>query len=357
MKKFIAVILALALAASFAACGGRNHFKADIFINNMADDKTVALLDLIKARLETAGLTETEYEVHDAGGDQATQLNQISDACKAGSKLLVVALVAPAASDVVYSVIQLAKNNQVPVMFYDREPTEAAAVNSYSGEAIYVGPNSADAALVQAQLIFDFLKDNFNRYDRDKDGNITYVQLVTSATTLESSGRLKVADEVNRLLKDAKLGQLVYYDAESTTLYDSLQRGLRTEAARAMDEVLKTAPLSGRHPLELVIATTDAMALGAIDKLNELGYNQGADSPMIPVFGIDDAPEARDALNSGALSGTVRRDIEALAQRVVDIILLVKNGASVSDVLVTYEIADEDQPYYIRTPYVKAISG
>lgn len=358
MKKFIAVILALTLAASLAGCKGKNDtFKVDIFVNNLADVKSVEVLDLIKARLSEAGLAEEAFEIHDAGGDQTEQILQIKNACETGSSLLVVALVSPSSSSATYSIVQLAKNYLLPVLFYDREPTTTAAVDSYAGEAIYVGPSSEDAALAQAELIFNLLKDNYSRYDRNKDGHITYAQLVTAATTLESTGRLKVATEVNRLLKEAGLGELVYYDAKNTNLYYVCAHGLATEAARFTDEILEIAPLSGSHPIELIISTTDTMALGVIERLNELGYNKGAGSPMIPVFGIDATSDALAALNTGALSGTVRRDIETLAQRVAELIMLIKDGTAITDIPALYEVDNEEAPYYIRTPYVPVSSS
>lgn len=352
MKKFIVFILVLALVVPLAACGGRDAFKVDLFVHNLADESAARLIALVEENLRGAGLSDVEFEIHDAGGDLGKQIDQIRTACEAGSRMIAISMVSTkdGANLVTQTstVIQIAKDFDIPVMFFDREPTSNASIKGYAGQAIYVGPSAADAAKAQAQQIFDLLKNDYDRIDRDGDGKITYLQLVTSPTSFESKGYLTVADEVNRLLKDAGLGQLVYYDEKNTKLYDDCTNGMRSEASRAINSILTATPLTKEKSLELVIATTYDLSLGAADALSP-----DARALYFPIFGIDDTHKD-SAID--LLSGLVRRDTNALAKRIVDVILLVKDGTDMADIPATFDEFDEQEPYYIRTPYIASLN-
>ena len=64
---------------------------------------------------------------------------------------------------------------------------------------------------------------------------------------------------------------------------------------------------------ELIIANNDGMALGAIQSLQGHGYNDGKGT-TIPVFGVDAIQAAKDAIDAGNMTGTVKQDGEGMAK-------------------------------------------
>ncbi|MBP5280378.1 MAG: substrate-binding domain-containing protein [Erysipelotrichaceae bacterium] len=90
--------------------------------------------------------------------------------------------------------------------------------------------------------------------------------------------------------------------------------------------------------VELVIANNDEMALGAIQSLQNHGYNNGEGTTVIPVFGVDATDSARAAIDAGTMTGTVKQDAEGMAK--VTALLaqnLLAGKAPVTDIPAAYE--------------------
>ncbi|MDZ7548813.1 substrate-binding domain-containing protein, partial [Clostridium perfringens] len=66
--------------------------------------------------------------------------------------------------------------------------------------------------------------------------------------------------------------------------------------------------------IELIISNNDEMAIGAIMALQEMGYNKEGSKKHISVVGIDGTKEAKDLIQSGAMTGTVIQDSEGMAK-------------------------------------------
>ena len=57
------------------------------------------------------------------------------------------------------------------------------------------------------------------------------------------------------------------------------------------------------NKIEVIIANNDSMAIGAIQALQEYGYNKGDKTKIIPVVGVDAIPEAQDLIKKGIMTG------------------------------------------------------
>lgn len=66
--------------------------------------------------------------------------------------------------------------------------------------------------------------------------------------------------------------------------------------------------------LEAIIATNDNMAIGAIEALQAMGYNNGDKERTIPIVGVDAIPEAREFIKKVFMTGTVIQDAQAMAE-------------------------------------------
>ncbi len=109
--------------------------------------------------------------MNDSQNDQSKQNDQVDVLLAKGVKALAINLVDPAAAPVV---IEKARGEDVPVVFYNKEPS-AADLASYD-KAYYVGTDSKESGIIQGQLIAKHWKAN-PAWDLNKDGVIQFVLL------------------------------------------------------------------------------------------------------------------------------------------------------------------------------------
>ncbi|WP_278046013.1 substrate-binding domain-containing protein [Clostridium beijerinckii] len=70
----------------------------------------------------------------------------------------------------------------------------------------------------------------------------------------------------------------------------------------------------GTNNVEAIIATNDNMAIGIIEALQAMGYNNGGKERTIPVVGVDGIPEAGELIKKGFMAGTVVQDAQTMAE-------------------------------------------
>ncbi|NIF20701.1 galactose/glucose ABC transporter substrate-binding protein MglB [Candidatus Pantoea multigeneris] len=242
---------------------------------------------------EAKTLGGVQLLMNDSQNSQSTQNDQIDVLMAKGVKALAINLVDPAAAG---TVIDKARANDVPVVFFNKEPS-AKALASYD-KAYYVGTDSKESGIKQAELIEKHWKAT-PAWDLNKDGQIQYVLLKGEPGHPDAEARTKYV--IDTLNKDGIKTQQLAMD---TAMWDT---------AQAKDKV--DAWLSGPNgkKIEVIIANNDAMAMGAVEALKAHNMSN------VPVFGVDALPEALALIKSGAMSGTVLNDAENQAKATLDI--------------------------------------
>jgi methyl-galactoside transport system substrate-binding protein len=144
----------------------------------------------------------------------------------------------------------------VPVVFFNREP-DLASLKTY-GKARFVDTNPFDAGVMQGDIIKE-LWDNHPEYDKNRDGKCQYLMIQANLDNPEALARSEYS------VKRARENGVAMSQVGETLLCDWDKEYTR-EAIRLL------FPLYGSQ-VELIIANNDAMALGAIQALNEFGYN------------------------------------------------------------------------------------
>lgn len=355
MKKVLALIIALAMCISLAACsapataaGGdakasSDGFSVDVFIFNFADTYTASVRDSMTKSFEADGINYTFY---DAADNQGTQTNQIETALSKGTDCLVVQIVTTGSEEAAMNIVNMAKEKDVPVIFFNREVSNEV-VNSYE-KCAFVGTDADEAGYMQGEMIAELLKTDFDKYDLNGDGNISYIMLKGELGNAEADGRTQYSvEEADRLLDEAGLGTLVYYDPNNSDKFQPCNWDAAL-GQEAMITALGTNPMDGDAPIEMVISNCDDMATGAIEALNEVGYNKGSD-PMIPVFGVDATDVAVQDIADGKMTGTVLQDAVGMADCIVKLCGNVKAGSKLLDGTDSY-IIDENCAKF-RIPY------
>ena len=81
--------------------------------------------------------------------------------------------------------------------------------------------------------------------------------------------------------------------------------------------------------IEMVIANSDSMVLGAVDAYEKLGYTES----NIPVFfGIDGTKDGLKAVQEGKIAATVYNDKEGQAKAMVKLITAAVTGKGMEDI-------------------------
>ncbi len=298
MKKLGIFLASIALIGGLTACGGSKEAAK-------ADDSNVTLgftvykyddnfMSLVRQAIEKAdeNVEDVKVLMNDSQNDQSKQNDQIDVLISKGVDALAINLVDPAAAQ---TVINKAKADNIPVVFYNKEPSKEA-LNSYD-QAFYVGTNSKESGIIQGELIAKHWAKN-PEWDLNKDGKIQYVLLKGEPGHPDAEARTTY---VIKTLNDKGIEtDELHMD---TAMWDTAQAKDKTEAW-----------LSGPNGsnIEVVICNNDGMALGAIEALN-------ANNKEIPVFGVDALAEALVKIENGEMAGTVLNDAVNQGQATFDL--------------------------------------
>ncbi|WP_455816385.1 galactose/glucose ABC transporter substrate-binding protein MglB [Pseudomonas cerasi] len=298
MNKKVFTLSALVATMLFGATAQAADTRIGVTIYKYDDNfMSVVRKDIEKEAKLNPGV---QLLMNDSQNSQSTQNDQVDVLVAKGVKALAINLVDPAAAAVV---ISKAKANDIPVVFFNKEPT-AKALASYD-KAYYVGTDSKESGVKQGELIEKHWKANA-AWDLNKDGQIQFVLLKGEPGHPDAEARTKYV--IDTLNKDGIKTQQLHLD---TAMWDTAQ------AKDKMD-----AWLSGPNgnKIEVVIANNDAMAMGAVEALK--AHNKSS----VPVFGVDALPEALAMVKSGAMAGTVLNDAKNQAKATIDMAINLAAG-------------------------------
>ena len=290
MKKITAILLIMMMLLSLTACGAKTETPAD----SKAEKPVIGVviykyddnfMSFVKSAIERSNNDVATIEMKDSQNSRVTQNDQVDTMISEGVKALAINLVDPQAAS---EIIKKAQVADLPVVFFNKEP-ESSVLASYE-KAWYVGTASAEAGIIQGEMMAKMWRDNLT-WDKNGDFVIQYVLLKGEPGHPDAEARTKYAVDV-MVEKGLQVEKL------------ELQTG-RWDSAKGkalMDEWI------AKHgdDIELVIANNDAMALGAIQSLEANGYFSNGN--YMPVFGVDAIPDALEQIKAGKMAGTVLND-------------------------------------------------
>ena len=318
MKKFIALVLVLTMALSLAACGGsgsssKKDGEVAVFWYTFGDTYLSSVRAALNTALTNAGV---KYQDYDANGSQTTQTEQIQTAITKGASVLVVNIVDASSDDATQAIVDMAKNANTPLVFFNRSVSEEI-VSAYD-KAAYVGTDYTQAGHMQGEMIGNYLVANYDAIDLNGDGVISYVMFKGQEGNAEADARTQYGvEDADTVLTGAGKAQLSFYDANNTSKYLVDQNGAWSAAQGQdyMQTILAQYSEANSNMVELVIANNDDMALGAIAALQAAGYNNGT-GKTIPVFGVDATDAAKEKIADGSMTGTIKQDAEGMANAI-----------------------------------------
>jgi methyl-galactoside transport system substrate-binding protein len=303
MKKLVAVLLIMMMVFSLTACATEPEADALPTIGVTIYKYDDNFMSFVRRAIETAAEGKATLEMNDSQNSQATQNDQVDTMISKGAKSLAINLVDPQAAE---AIIAKAKAADLPVVFFNKEP-EATVLASYD-KAWYVGTASAEAGVIQGELVAEMWKANPD-WDRNGDGVMSYVLLKGEPGHPDAEARTKFVIETVEAA-GIKVEELEL----QTGMWDSVKG----------KELMDAWIAKHADAIEMVIANNDGMALGAIQSLNAAGYF-GADKFM-PVVGVDAIPDALEEIKAGRMVGTVLNDAKNQGAASFDLALNVALG-------------------------------
>ena len=327
IKKYIVLLIILTLFLT--GCGREEAQKSrtmrvGIVLYTQDDPFINALTDCLKQDFMTMESSELKISmtVRDGKGDQSVQDDVVEGMIDAGCDVLCVDLVDRTAPS---KIIEMAKAEDIPVIFFNREPVREDLMQWE--KMYYIGGDAEQSGVMQGEIAAEVIKSD-DSVDRNHDGRIQYVLLQGEAGHQDSIIRTECS--VRTLIENGiELEKLSYQFADWS----------RAQAENKMTQLIAEY----EEKIELVLANNDEMALGVVAAYDKLGYDEDR-RPII--FGIDGLGEVLDSVMDGSIQGTVYNDKEGQALQMARLSVDLFQGNTPSQ----YEFTDGK---YIILPYSK----
>ena len=312
----------------FGGCGRQTAASDKVYVGvacyNESDVFIGELIDCLKEELNELSEEgiETTVTIRDAAGSQRTQNDQVKALIDEGSNVLCINLVDRADPS---EIIDMARENDVPVIFFNREPV---AEDMMQWEKLYyVGAKAKQSGVMQGELAAELIHSD-RRVDRNRDGKIQYVVL---------EGEPGHQDAIVRT--EYSVNTIVSSGIEVEKLGYAIANWNRAQAQNKMTQLLS----QNGNKIELVIANNDDMAVGAIDALKASDLSR-EEWPV--VVGIDGTDVGLEAVKNGEMVGTVYNDKEGQAKGMLELSFALATGGNLEDL-------NLEDGKYIRMPYAK----
>ena len=324
VKKVTAAAMASAMALSLAACGGGN--TATTAAPTEAAKETTAASEAAKEAAETAanaagtadvadkkvgisiykfddnfmtlyrqelqryltedlGFKPENVVIQDGKGDQAEQTNQIQNFIASGVDVMILNLVQSSSAP---QVTDMCKDAGIPVVYINREPDTAEEERWASDgiNATYVGADARQSGTYQGEEILE----TETKGDINGDGKVSYIMVQGDPENVDAQYRTEYSIKA---LTDA--------GKEVECLYEYLDNWDQTTAQQDVANALAQYG----EKIEVVFCNNDAMALGALQSLQQAGRTVGKDVYLV---GVDALSEAVQNVVDGNMTGTVLND-------------------------------------------------
>lgn len=358
MKKLIALILALVMVLSLAACGGTSEETEATEANNdtPATEATEATEEATEAaedvnatviwrafddQFQSGFRIIMESEVESISGITLDMQDGENDVSKFTNKLEVAltkgaGIVAMCAPDRECTAELMAKCDAdgVPAVFFNMEPMPET-MQTYDN-IWYVGAQAKESGVMCALALINYWNENTEIADKNGDG---VLQLVILQGEIGQQDVVLRTEAYEETLTEAGIEYEIL--ACDTANWDK---------AQAMDKMNTWITAYGIDGIEGVLCNNDSMAMGAVQAALNNGYNQGDASKFMPIVGIDATVEALQAMKDGSLLGTVLNDRNSQSVAIINVLKAVKAGQELTEEVVGVDCTVDGK--YVWVPYV-----
>lgn len=248
---------------------------------------------------------KVKFTFFDSKDNVAIQ-NQILDSINRNSTDLIVVFPVSMKESSVEDIINRAKQKDVPLILIGIDPSIFQMVFKYYEKVVNVGVDIAGSGREEGKIIAGLWNNNKNLMDKNGDGILQYVLLQGKVNSTIATERTEsVISTINNL--GIKTDQLAISNSNWS----------RELAKNAITSLF----LKYNGKIEAIIANNNAMAMGAVEALQNYEYNKGDKNKQIGVFGIDGLPEAIDLIDKDSMTSTVITDTRPFTEGIYNIAL------------------------------------
>ena len=290
-------VAASSAAASEAATGSAN---VGVCIYQFADNFMTLYRTDLEEYLKDKGYAVT---IVDGKNDQNTQTEQINTFLQQGVDVLVIN---PVQTTSAQTIVDTVSPSGTPIVFINREPEESV-LDSYKGKCCYVGADARQSGTYQGELILE----TETQGDINGDGKVTYIMCKGDPENIDAQYRTEYSIKA---LTDA--------GKEVECLYEYLDNWDQTTAQQDVANALSQYG----DKIEVVFCNNDAMALGALQSIQQASRTVGKD---IYLVGVDALAEAVQDVLDGNMTGTVLNDDVGQATAAAEATKLYVEGSKV----------------------------
>ena len=323
-KKIMSLLLAGVLSVTLlAGCGGNS--KEETSDQGASAEKPKLTLVMSQrdewlGTLEAAAKQAAEdmgYSLNslDSQSDVNKQIQFVETARNNGEKAIIVNLVdLNIAADIVEAA------GDMKVVFVNRPPADTSILNE---NVVYVGSNEMTSGKFQGEWLAQYFK-------AQGKTNIKYILLNGILGQVSTTNRTK---SVLQALKDNGINAT---EASAPLACDY-------DRAKAMNQI---GPLlSSGIEYDCIIANNDAMALGAIEAMEQ----QDLDPSKVPIVGIDATADACAAVKAGKMAMSVFQDPKVQGTGAIKAAINLIEGKAINDG-VDYQL-DTENPNIEWVPF------
>ncbi len=287
-------------AAAASEAGASGSASIGVCIYQFADNFMTLYRNDLDEYLKAMGYSVT---IVDGKNDQGTQTEQINTFLQQGVDVLVIN---PVQTTSAQTIVDTVSPSGIPIVFINREP-DKAVLDSYAGKCCYVGADARQSGTYQGELILE----TPNKGDINGDGKVTYIMCKGDPENIDAQYRTEYSIKA---LTDAGV--------EVECLYEYLDNWDQTTAQQDVANALAQYG----DQIEVVFCNNDAMALGALQSIEQAGRVVGED---IYLVGVDALAEAVQNVVDGKMTGTVLNDDVGQATAAADATKLYVDGSTV----------------------------
>lgn len=352
-KRLLAMLMAGAMALSMTACGGNTSGETSDASGGEQAAEGSAKIGVsmptqslqrwnqdgtnMKEQLEAAGYT---VDLQYAGdNDIPTQVSQIENMISSGCDVLVIAAIDGSALS---EALKGAKDNNIPVISYDRLIMNSDAVSYYATFDNY------KVGTMQGEYIRDAL-------DLDNAAGPFNIELVTGAPD-DNNVNFFFGGAMDVLQPYIDSGKLVVPSGQTEKAQCATANWSTEEAQKRFENIISSV---GYGPngvkLDAVLCSNDSTSYGVQNALQAAGYT-AENMPIIT--GQDcDKPNVKN-LVSGLQSMSVFKDTRTLAEKVVGMVDAIMKGTEpeINDTE-TYDNGTGVIPSYLCDPVVVTVDN
>ena len=351
MKRMLALLLALVMCFSLAACGGGNDDAPAADNNPPADNPPADAGDtepaadgesynigvaiyqfndnfmtlyrqdiqaFFDAENEKAGYDKYNVTLVDSNNDMATQTNQIQTFITQKMDAIICNLVQTSSAE---AIVNLCVDADIPLVLINREPPgdeknedgsivdESAKIILDNPKVCYVGADARQSGTYQGEIIAA-LED---KGDANGDGVVSYVMIEGDPENSDAQYRTQFSIKA---LEDA--GIKVECLVDQIGNWDTAQG--QTIAANALTQ--------HGNKIDVIFCNNDGMALGAFAAIQAAGRTVGED---IYLVGVDALDECVEMVNNGTMTGTVKNDDVGQANKACEVTIELLEGKDIQN--------------------------